>query len=33
MRLDPNAPRGEHMSSVPARVRVRWKADNDNHLM
>jgi hypothetical protein len=31
MRLDPNAPRGEHMSSVSARV--RWKADNDNHLM
>ncbi len=31
MRLDPNAPRGEQMSQLPARV--RWKADNYNHLM
>lgn len=31
MRLDPNAPRGEQMSTLPARV--RWKADNYNHLM
>jgi hypothetical protein len=31
MRLDPNAPRGEQMASLPARV--RWKADNYNHLM
>jgi hypothetical protein len=31
IRLDPNAPRGEQMSTLPARV--RWKADNYNHLM
>ncbi len=31
MRLDPEAPRGEQMASLPARV--RWKADNYNHLM
>jgi hypothetical protein len=31
MRLDPQAPRGEQMASLPARV--RWKADNYNHLM
>lgn len=31
MKLDPNAPRGEQMSTLPARV--RWKADNFNHLM
>ena len=31
MRLDPNAPRGEQMATLPARV--RWKADNYNHLM
>ena len=31
MRLDPNAPRGEQMAQLPARV--RWKADNYNHLM
>ncbi len=31
MRLDPNAPRGEQMSQLPPRV--RWKADNYNHLM
>lgn len=31
MRLDPNAPRGEQMNSLPANV--RWKADNYNHLM
>ncbi|HVT34634.1 MAG TPA: MAPEG family protein [Nevskiaceae bacterium] len=31
MRLDPNAPRGEQMSQLPAHV--RWKADNYNHLM
>src|SRR5689334_7010036 len=30
MRLDPNAPRGEQMSKLPANV--RWKADNYNHL-
>lgn len=30
MRLDPNAPRGEQMASLPPRV--RWKADNYNHL-
>ena len=30
MRLDPHAPRGEQMNSLPARV--RWKADNYNHL-
>ncbi len=31
MKLDPNAPRGEQMSTLPANV--RWKADNYNHLM
>ena len=31
MQLDPNAPRGEQMSQLPAAV--RWKADNYNHLM
>lgn len=31
MRLDPQAPRGEQMASLPANV--RWKADNYNHLM
>lgn len=30
MRLDPHAPRGEQMASLPAEV--RWKADNYNHL-
>ncbi len=28
---DPNAPSGEQMSTLPAKV--RWKADNYNHLM
>src|SRR5688572_8259441 len=31
MRLDPEAPRGEQMATLPAKV--RWKADNYNHLM
>jgi len=31
LKLDPNAPRGEQMSLLPPRV--RWKADNYNHLM
>lgn len=31
MVLDPTAPRGEQMASLPAGV--RWKADNYNHLM
>lgn len=31
MRLDPEAPRGEQMATLPASV--RWKADNYNHLM
>ena len=31
MRLDPNAPRGEQMATLPPRV--RWKADTYNHLM
>ncbi|MFI5306107.1 MAG: MAPEG family protein [Polyangiales bacterium] len=31
MVLDPTAPRGEQMASLPAKV--RWKADNYNHLM
>jgi hypothetical protein len=30
MRLDPDAPRGAQMATLPARV--RWKADNYNHL-
>ena len=31
MELDPNAPNGEQMSTLPPNV--RWKADNYNHLM
>lgn len=31
MVLDPTAPRGEQMATLPAKV--RWKADNYNHLM
>lgn len=31
MKLDPNAPSGEQMALLPAKV--RWKADNYNHLM
>lgn len=31
MKHDPQAPRGEQMALLPARV--RWKADNYNHLM
>jgi len=31
MKLDPEAPRGQQMSQLPAKV--RWKADNYNHLM
>ena len=31
MKLDPNAPRGEQMATLPPQV--RWKADNYNHLM
>lgn len=31
MRLNRNAPRGEQMNQLPPRV--RWKADNYNHLM
>ena len=31
MKLDPDAPRGEQMAQLPPRV--RWKADNYNHLM
>ncbi len=31
MKLDPNARRGEQMSTLPPEV--RWKADNYNHLM
>lgn len=31
MVLDPTAPRGEQMAQLPPRV--RWKADNHNHLM
>src|SRR5207342_2773161 len=31
MVLDPMAPRGEQMAQLPAKV--RWKADNYNHLM
>lgn len=31
MKLDSNAPRGEQMSMLPPKV--RWKADNYNHLM
>jgi hypothetical protein len=31
MALDPSAPRGQQMATLPAAV--RWKADNYNHLM
>lgn len=31
MKLDPEAPRGTQMATLPPRV--RWKADNFNHLM
>jgi hypothetical protein len=31
MKLDPYAPRGEQMNTLPSEV--RWKADNYNHLM
>lgn len=31
LKLDPTAPRGEQMSTLPPNV--RWKADNYNHLM
>ncbi len=31
MKLDPNAPRGEQMATLPPGV--RWKADNYTHLM
>jgi len=31
IKLDPHAPRGEQMASLPANV--RWKADNYTHLM
>jgi len=31
MVLDPMAPRGEQMATLPAQV--RWKADNYNHLL
>jgi hypothetical protein len=31
MKPDPDAPRGEQMATLPPRV--RWKADNYNHLM
>lgn len=31
LKLDPEAPRGEQMATLPAKV--RWKADNFNHLM
>ncbi len=31
MKLDPTAPRGEQMATLPPHV--RWKADNYNHLM
>ena len=31
MKLDPNLPKGEQMSSLPAKV--CWKADNYNHLL
>ncbi len=31
MKLDPYLPRGQQMSELPARV--RWKADNYNHLL
>ena len=31
MTLDPNLPKGQQMAELPARV--RWKADNYNHLL
>lgn len=31
MKLDPNLPKGQQMSELPAEV--RWKADNYNHLL
>lgn len=31
LQMDPEAPRGAQMATLPARV--RWKADNYNHLM
>ncbi|WP_348673180.1 MAPEG family protein [uncultured Abyssibacter sp.] len=31
MKMDPDAPRGEQMALLPPKV--RWKADNYNHLM
>lgn len=31
MKLDPQAPNGQQMATLPANV--RWKADNYNHLM
>lgn len=31
MQLDPHAPNGEQMATLPSKV--RWKADNYNHLM
>ena len=31
MKLDPHLPKGQQMSELPARV--RWKADNYNHLL
>jgi hypothetical protein len=31
MKFDPTAPSGEQMATLPAKV--RWKADNYNHLM
>ena len=31
MKLDPHLPNGQQMATLPARV--RWKADNYNHLM
>jgi hypothetical protein len=31
MKMDPNLPKGRQMSELPARV--RWKADNYNHLL
>lgn len=31
MKMDPNLPKGQQMSELPPRV--RWKADNYNHLL
>lgn len=31
MQLDPNLPKGQQMAELPAKV--RWKADNYNHLL